>query len=196
MRTPRRSNGNCDPALPSFSDRDNAHRVNPLTERELLADCLRRLNVIGLPYMLTGSMASNFWGIPRTTHDLDFVLAFEEDRVTAIVSEFEADYDLDAASVRSAFRKHHMFNAIDRRSALKVDFWMLRRVPFEENMFARRLRVTLFGEPAWIATAEDTLLHKLYWDRITPSERQLGDAAGIVAVQGAELNRGWREDPT
>ena len=164
-----------------------------MTERELLADCLRRLNGIGLPYMLTGSMASNFWGIPRTTHDLDFVLSFEEDRVTAIVSAFESDYDLEAASVRGAFRKHHMFNAIDRRSALKVDFWMLRRVPFEENMFARRLRVTLFGEPAWIAKAEDTLLHKLYWNRITPSERQLGDAAGIVAVQGAELDRTYLE---
>jgi hypothetical protein len=60
-------------------------------------------------------------------------------------------------------------------------------------MFARRLRVTLFGEPAWIATAEDTLLHKLYWNRITPSERQLGDAAGIVAVQGAELDRSYLE---
>ena len=118
--------------------------------------------------MLTGSMASNFWGIPRTTHDLDFVLSFEEDRVTAIVTAFEDDYALEAASVRGAFRKPHMF--------------------------ARRLRVTLFGEPAWIATAEDTLLHKLYWNRITPSERQLGDAADIVAVQGAELDRGYLEN--
>ena len=25
--------------------------------------------------MLPGSMASNYWGIPRTTHDLDFVLS-------------------------------------------------------------------------------------------------------------------------
>jgi hypothetical protein len=164
-----------------------------LTERELLADCLRRLNGLGLPYMLTGSMASNFWGVPRTTHDLDFVLSIEEDRAEAIVAAFEDDYGLDAASVRGAFRKPHMFNAIDRRSALKVDFWMLRRVPFEENMFARRLRVTLFGEPAWIATAEDTLLHKLYWNGITPSERQIGDAAGIVAVQGAELDRNYLE---
>jgi len=86
-----------------------------------------------------------------------------------------------------------MFNAIDRRSALKVDFWVLQRDPFEENMFARRLRVTLFGEPAWIATAEDTLMHKLCWNRITPSERQLGDAAGIVAVQGADLDRSYLE---
>ena len=47
----------------------------------------------------------------------------------------------------------------------------------------------LFGEPAWIATAEDTLLHKLFWNGISPSERQIGDAAGIVAVQGARLDR-------
>jgi hypothetical protein len=44
-----------------------------MTEQELLADTLRRLNQAGIAYMLTGSMASNFWGIPRTTHDLDFV---------------------------------------------------------------------------------------------------------------------------
>jgi hypothetical protein len=119
--------------------------------------------------MLTGSMASNFWGVPRTTHDLDFVLSFEADRADALVAAFDDEYALDVASVRGAFRKPYMFNAIDRRSALKVDFWMPRGVPFEETMFARRLRVTLFGEPAWIATAEDALLHKLYWNGVTPS---------------------------
>jgi len=30
-----------------------------VTERELLLDCLRRLNQTGIAYMLTGSMASN-----------------------------------------------------------------------------------------------------------------------------------------
>jgi len=35
-----------------------------MTEKDLLADCLRRLNQTGVPYMLTGSMASNYWGIP------------------------------------------------------------------------------------------------------------------------------------
>ena len=61
------------------------------------------------------------------------------------------------------------------------------------NRLARRLRVVLFGESAWIATAEDTLLHKLYWNGITPSERQLGDAAGIVAVQSDGLDRTYLE---
>src|ERR1039458_7285628 len=45
-----------------------------MNERELLVDCLRRLNRTGVTYYLTGSMASNYWGIPRSTHDLDFVV--------------------------------------------------------------------------------------------------------------------------
>jgi hypothetical protein len=47
----------------------------------------------------------------------------------------------------------------------------------------------LFGEPAWITTAEDSILHKLIWNQIAPSDRQLGDAAGVVAVQGEKLDK-------
>jgi hypothetical protein len=41
---------------------------------------------------------------------------------------------------------------------------------------------------AWICTAEDAILHKLYWNAIPPSEPQVGDAAGVVAVQGDALD--------
>jgi hypothetical protein len=42
-----------------------------------------------------------------------------------------------------------------------------------------------------LATAEDVILHKLYWNLLTPSERQLNDAAGVVAVQGSALDSGY-----
>ncbi len=35
------------------------------------------------------------------------------------------------------------------------------------------------------------ILHKLLWDRISPSDRQLGDAAGVVAVQAEALDRDY-----
>lgn len=160
-----------------------------MTERDLLIDCLQRLNRTGIAYMLTGSMVSNYWGIPRTTHDLDFVVQLPAESIPKLVEEFRRDFHLDEAAVRAAHNPPHQFNALDTRSALKVDFWLLRPVPFEQEMFAHRLRATLFGEPARICTAEDVILHKLYWNTITPSDRQLGDAAGVVAVQGAQLNR-------
>jgi hypothetical protein len=74
---------------------------------------------------------------------------------------------------------------------LKFDFWILRCDPFEISVFERRNSVNLLGERAWVATAEDVILHKLYWDSITPSERQVGDAAGVVAVQSDSLDRAY-----
>jgi len=162
-----------------------------MTEQELLVDCLRRLNGVAISYYLTGSMASNYWGIPRTTHDLDFVIQLPPSSIGKIVSAFSADYFLDEAAVRAAYQPPHQFNAIDTRSAMKVDFWLPRPAPFDREMLKRRLGVTLFGEPAWIATAEDCILHKLLWNKITPSDRQLGDAAGVVAVQAEKLDTAY-----
>lgn len=159
-----------------------------MTERELLIDCLGRLNGLGVAYMVTGSMASNYWGIPRTTHDLDFVVQLPPSAVEAVVRAFSPEFYIDEAAVRSAFRPPHQFNAIDTRSALKVDFWLPTGSVFEREMFRRRLQKTLFLTPAWIATAEDVVLHKLHWDRLTPSERQRHDAAGVVAVQQDDLD--------
>ena len=117
-----------------------------MTERELLVDCLRRLNRAAVSYMLTGSMVSNYWWIPRTTHDLDFVVQLPPTDVDRLVAEFRGDYYVDEVSIRSAYQPPHQFNMIDTRSALKVDFWLLK------------------------------------------PDRQLGDAAGVIAVQGGKLD--------
>jgi hypothetical protein len=159
-----------------------------MTERELLVDCLGRLNRAEVVYYLTGSMASNYWGIPRTTHDLDFVVQLPMSSIPRIMQEFVGDYYIDEAAVFAAYQPPHQFNAIDTRSAFKVDFWLPKPEPFDREMLQRRMRASLFGESAWIATAEDIILHKLVWNRISPSERQLGDAAGIVAVQADALD--------
>jgi hypothetical protein len=159
-----------------------------MTEQQLLVDALQRLNRADLAYMLTGSMASNYWGIPRTTHDLDFVIQLGPANIPKILAAFQRDYYLDEQAVRAAYQPPWQFNAIDSRSALKIDFWLLQGGGFEQEMFRRRIRVPVFGETAWIAAKEDVILHKIYWHQITPSDRQLGDAAGVVAVQRANLD--------
>ena len=169
-----------------------------MTERELLVDCLRRLNRAEISYMLTGSMVSNYWGIPRTTHDLDFVVQLPPADVPKLVGTFRSDFFIDEAAIHGAYQPPYQFNAIDTRSSLKVDFWLLTPQAFEREMFGRRIQSVIFGEAAWIATAEDVILHKLYWNRITPSERQLSDAAGVVSVQGKQLDtdylRRWADE--
>ena len=163
-----------------------------MSEQELLLDCVRRLNRSGVAYMLTGSMASNAWGIPRTTHDLDFVLQLPPSQIPSLVAAFDsAEYFLDEAAMRSAYQPPYQFNLIHVPSALKADFWLLRSVPFEREMFRRRVKDDWFGETIWLATAEDVILHKLHWNRITPSDRQRSDISGVVEVQRGKLDEGY-----
>jgi hypothetical protein len=160
-----------------------------VTEQELAIDAIRRLNRSGIAYLLTGAMASNYWGIPRTTHDLDFVVQLPAESIRRLLDSFADDFFIDEEAVRAALTPPYQFNAIDKRSAFKIDFWVLRSEPFENSMFKRRLEISLFGEQTWIATAEDVVLQKLYWDSLTQSQRQIGDAAGVVAVQSDSLDR-------
>jgi len=97
------------------------------------------LNRTGVVYYLTGSMASNYWGIPRTTHDLDFVLQFPAAAVPLMFQEFSGDFYIDEAAVRAVYEPPHQFNAVDTRSALEVDFWLAGSEPFDEEMLLRRV---------------------------------------------------------
>jgi hypothetical protein len=126
-----------------------------MNERELLVDCLRRLNRTCVVYYLTGSMASNYWGVSRSTHDLDFVMQLAAFGRTRIIAEFSDDFYIDEEAVRAAQEPPYQFNAVDTRSALKVDFWIVRPDPFDQEMLRRRLRITFLGELAWIAAVED-----------------------------------------
>ena len=75
----------------------------------------------------------------------------------------------------------------------------VRRCFRQRELLLRRVLVTLCGDPAWRSTAEDVILPKLIWNRITPSERQLGDAAGVLAVQAEASDksclRPWAKEP-
>lgn len=162
-----------------------------MTEETLLIDCLRRLEGSGVDYMLVGSMAGNYWGVPRSTHDIDFVIEYGTTQVADILAAFRDEFFIQKVSVESALKPPHQFNALDNRSALKVDFFRVAGDDYEFERFRRRKRITLFDQPAWIAMPEDVLLHKLRWHTISPTDRQLTDARGICLVSGDVLDRDY-----
>jgi hypothetical protein len=60
--------------------------------------------------------------------------------------------------------------------------------PFSDEELARREGGPLAGRTVAFASAEDTILTKLEWAKLGDSERQFGDAAGIIQIQGARLS--------
>lgn len=154
-----------------------------MTEQELLQDCLRRLNDSFIEYMLVGSMASNYWGIPRSTHDIDFVIQYSDADISQIIQLFDGDFFIQEISVRAALKPPYQFNALDNRSALKVDFFRLAGDAYELERFKRKHTVSILGLPAYLAApgryhpAQVALVHN---QSIGPSANRLSRNSGCV----------------
>lgn len=162
-------------------------------------DLLRRLVAATgqsrVPFMIAGSFASTAHGLPRTTQDLDVVIdPPDESALDGLVAALLADqFYVDPDTAREAMQRHSMFNAIDR-SAWKIDFILRKARPFSVEEFARRTAVQILGVPVFIASAEDTIIAKLEWSKLSGgSERQHRDVAGVLATMKDESDRDYIE---
>lgn len=165
-----------------------------MSQQELLRQVVLTLEGAGCDYMLTGSYASSFQGEPRSTHDIDLVVALTPAGTTALLKAFPSPrYYLDEFMVRDAMVRHDMFNLLDADTGDKVDFWMLRvDDEFDQSRFARKVRETLDGLSVKMSTAEDTILMKLKWAvDCGGSQKQFGDAVGIYELQAARIDHAY-----
>jgi hypothetical protein len=155
-----------------------------VTFGELLASIIERLDRVGIPYMVTGSLASSYHGEPRATRDVDIVIDPEPDALAKLVDDLQAAaFYVDRDVALHALAGRSQFNAIGP-DASKVDFIIRRDRPFSREEFSRRQPADLLGTAGYVTTAEDLVLAKLEWAAASGSDRQLTDVAGILAIAG------------
>jgi len=159
-------------------------------------DVVRRiveaLNHVHIPYMLTGSFASSFHGAPRSSNDVDFVIAATADQLRELRNALpESDYYFDLDDALEGLRLKRQFNVIDLREGWKVDLIIRKSRPFSRTEFDRRFQIEAIGIPMFCATAEDVIVSKLEWAKLSGSERQIEDVAGILRVQGEKLDHSY-----
>ena len=167
-----------------------------MSQPELLKRVIRKLESIGMEYMVTGAIASSIYGHPRSTHDIDLVIAITKDAITGLLEAFSPpDYSLSESSVREAVAEEDMFTLFDRREAAKVDFWVLTSSPFDQSRFARRCIQKAAKMRMVVSTPEDTILMKLWWTRrYKRSEKQFTDALRVYEVQHGKLDMRYMQE--
>lgn len=138
--------------------------------------------------MVVGSFAASVYGISRATHDLDIVIALKPDAIQTLANAFGEDFYFDEESAKSAVAHSDMFNIFHLESGLKIDFWILQDDEFNRTQFDRRIPTKAWGTESYVASPEDTILSKLLWYKITPSDRQLADVRAILTVQRDTLD--------
>lgn len=135
------------------------------TELDVLRDVTQRLTSGGIEFMLTGSMAMNYYAQPRMTRDIDLVVKLASDQVELLVSMFEPEYYVERRAVARAIAERSMFNLIHNETIIKLDCIVLKNDEYRREEFARRRQIKLGDFDTWIVSREDLILSKLYWAR-------------------------------
>src|SRR5580704_12198835 len=164
-------------------------------ELDIVRDVSDRLDAAGIGYMLTGSMAMNYYAEPRMTRDIDIVIALRGDDAERVVNLFSPDCYVSPDAVRNSISQQSMFNLIHNESIIKVDCILRKRDEFRLNEFNRRQRIKIQDFETWIVSKEDLILSKLFWAKESHSELQLRDVKSLVATgcDQAYIERWTRE---
>jgi hypothetical protein len=152
---------------------------------KLVAERLQRAD---MAYMISGSIALNYYAQPRLTRDIDIVVALKREDTERVINLFAEDFYIDADAVRNAIAQLGMFNIIHYDHVVKVDCIVRKETPYRQEEFARRIAVEIDGVTMWLVTAEDLLLSKLVWAAESCSEMQLQDVRNLVR---AVANLDW-----
>jgi len=164
-------------------------------ELTVLRDVSNKLSLLGIPFMLTGSVAMSHYALPRMTRDIDIVVAISDGDVENIVRSFERHYYISKEAVIDAVRRSSMFNIIHFESVVKVDFIVFKHSAFEEEKFGRRRTVTFGNFETSLISPEDLILSKLIWGKESGSETQRRDVLNLLK-SGCDLQyvRRWSKE--
>ena len=141
-----------------------------------------RLDSVGIPYMMTGSMAMAIYSVPRMTRDVDLVVDVKPVEVDKIVSLFSKDCYIDRDSVRQAVDAHSMFNIIHNKWVVKADFIIRKDEEYRREEFARRQKVVIENMTIFVVSVEDLILSKLVWGKQFQSDFQLRDVRQMIST--------------
>lgn len=150
------------------------------TELDIIADIARRFDALGIPYMLTGSIAMNYYAEPRMTRDIDVVIALRSEDIESLISEFSPDYYIEREAVRESIQHESVFNLLHMESIIKIDCIIRKSTEYRRVEFERRKRIAIESISTYIVSKEDLILSKLYWARDSRSEMQIRDVANLM----------------
>lgn len=144
---------------------------------KMVTECLKEA---GIPYMVTGSIASNFYAVPRMTRDIDIVIELKPPDVEKIYRIFSTDFYIDKDVVKNEVARRGMFNIIHNEYVIKVDFIVRKDTEYRQKEFHRRRPIQVEGRELFLVAPEDLILSKLEWAKESHSDMHLKDVKSIL----------------
>ncbi|MBS0206218.1 MAG: hypothetical protein JSS49_25260 [Planctomycetes bacterium] len=157
---------------------------------EATAKLIDGLEALQIDYMVVGSFSTNFYGIPRSTHDADIVIQLNNSSLAELQShlgrEFKVDMQLTFETATGTRRNIVTF----ANSSFKIELFRLSMDPHDQQRFQRRQRVFVqqLDRYANVPTLEDVIVFKLRWAVEAGRSKDRQDIRDVIAVQRGRLD--------
>jgi hypothetical protein len=155
-----------------------------MAPEELLAEIVKILGGLKIPYAITGGFAVSVWGRPRSTNDIDIIVEMTEKNIKPLVNKItflKKDIYADEDMVRDALEQKSEFNFIDPDMGVKVDFFVLADNVYNKLKIKRAILQDVFGVvKAYFVSPEDLILSKLLWSKESSSWKQREDVKTVL----------------
>lgn len=162
------------------------------SQEKLLIEIVKILDNLGIKYFITGGFAVSLWGRPRATFDIDIVVKIIEPQADKLAKAWKrisrAGY-ADENMIKEAIKNKGEFNFIDPDSGMKVDFWLGKEGENNPPEFKNRKPQKINRKTVFFVSAEDLILSKLQWLKLSHSDRHLDDIKSIFQISGKKINK-------
>jgi hypothetical protein len=149
------------------------------TIEQILEIVCEFLNKISIDYVIVGGFAVLFYGNPRTTMDIDYVIQLEDENIPVLVKFLqENSFHADEYDMRAAIKEKSHCTVEDMDTMFRLDIKGV-YTEMDERTLRNKRMVELNDIAIWIASPEDTIVNKLVFAR----EQDIKDALGILVRQ-------------
>lgn len=159
-----------------------------MTPDEAVVAVIDALEQTGAQYMVVGSLASNFHGIPRSTRDADFVIELGTSTLRRLGEMLPAVLSVQPQASFETVTGTTRYVIVLAASPFVCELFVHSDDPHDRERMARRERVHLLGRKTCVATAEDMIVTKLRWADQARRSKDLDDVRNMIAVRGHELD--------
>ena len=159
-----------------------------MTGEEATAAVIDALEALGFPYLLVGSFASNFYGIPRATQDADFVVQLERRNVRELAEQLGPRFRLDPQTSFEMVTGTTRYVLEVSEVPFQIELFLIGDDPHDQERLRRHRRVTVLGRETFLPTAEDVIIGKLRWWLQGRRRKDRDDARNVIAVQGDRID--------
>ena len=159
------------------------------TLKNLVRRLITTLREARLEYAFTGAIAASFYGVPRTTVDVDIMIRISsEEDVDKLISALKrAKLKVEKEAIIRVLKSDYRILTIsDNKSPYNVD------IIFSEKKFKKR-RGVIFGENTFLQDPEELILAKLRMIKATvfreKAVKDVEDVKGIIKFTKIDLKR-------